>query len=93
MLRRNKSKCIDCKKVVFTNLNVAKHVCNHLIGEHHTLAHRMLIGILIMAVGELIGNLGHSHAIAHIAMSGSGSLIHAIGAIPFVEKASKIVSQ
>lgn len=62
-------------------------LCLWLIGEEHHIAHRMVAGFCIMAVG--VGVAKSAHAAPHIIVQGGldlmGYFIHGLGAVPFIE--------
>ncbi len=60
------------------HLNVARPICDHLLGEQHTHHHRMMIGTFVMTVGVTIAKVaGHNEII--------GYAVHGLGLTPFVE--------
>ena len=66
-------------------LNLTHHICEHFLGESHTVKHRMGVGMIIMFIGVYVA---HSHTdimLVSIAYNIFGYTIHAIGAIPYVE--------
>lgn len=72
----------------FKNIpNPSKYVCNHLIGKEHTLASRVIIGIIIMFFGVIITKitLESSSLIVHILGDTLGFFLHGLGAIPLIE--------
>jgi len=85
--------CFRCnpKKLVFTDINLAKHICNHLLGDEHTSGHRMCVGALIMFAGVMLSKVGENLYALHIAMDMSGYFIHAVGSIPFIEKITNLI--
>ena len=77
--------------VVVYRMNVARPICNHLVGKEHTFAHRLITGVLIMAVGIFIAQYyGHHHneLIAAIG-DGVGYALHGLGLTPIVEAVVK----
>lgn len=75
---------------------VPRVVCTHLIGKEHTMRHRMWTGFVIMLFGVIVAKSGMFLAffILHVLADLVGFLIHAIGAIPFVEwLLSKVAEQ
>lgn len=77
-----------CARFILHDINIARHIANHLIGEHHTDRHRMIIGGFIMLIGVLFAKSGEHYYLLHIATEMGGYFVHAIGAIPFIEKLS-----
>lgn len=68
-------------------LNLPKVLCQHAIGHHHTVGHRMVAGTTIMGIGVGTAKaavLFHSLPL-HMSLDLVGYLIHGIGAVPFVE--------
>lgn len=67
-------------------LDLPRALCNHLIGEHHTLGHRMFVGVIVMVCGV---GVAHTATVlpeaAGFVADLTGYLIHGIGATPFVE--------
>lgn len=74
------------KPVIPLVLDMPKALCNHLIGEHHTLAHRMIVGTCIMVIGVAVAHTANAlpEGAGFIADL-TGYLIHGIGSTPFVE--------
>lgn len=67
-------------------LNLPKALCDHLIGEHHTMVHRLVTGTLIMVVGVGVAQTAHELPTGADFMADLiGYLIHGIGATPYVE--------
>lgn len=67
-------------------LDLPKALCNHLIGEHHTLGHRMFVGSILMVVGVAVA---HTATVlptgAGFVADLTGYLIHGIGSTPVIE--------
>ena len=69
------------------HIDLARMICNHLVGDSHTKVHRFSAGVIIMAVGVTVTKVvlmvesGFIHAFGDLI----GYAIHGIGAIPFVE--------
>jgi hypothetical protein len=63
-------------------------ICIHLIGEHHTHGHRMIVGTVFIFIGVIIAKgsamIGHSLPL-HIAGDALGYAIHGMGFVPFGE--------
>lgn len=83
------NKVNNFSKVIFTNLNVSKVICHHLIDEKHSHTHRMVVGIIIMIGGVGISKISTTITVVHFIFDGLGYAIHGIGLIPFVEALSK----
>lgn len=68
-------------------VDITRKICQHAIGEHHTQAHRMTVGTVIMVVGVCIAKYcGEMHfVVLHIGGDIVGYLIHAFGATPYLE--------
>lgn len=69
------------------HIDLSRALARHVVGTHHTLGHRMLCGIVIMVFGVGTAKasvLVHSMPL-HMGLDLVGYLIHAIGAIPFIE--------
>ena len=81
---------MDTKNIVFVvvyHMNVARPICTHLVGHHHTFAHRLLTGVVLMAVGVFIAKyFGHhpNEVVAAIG-DGVGYGLHGLGLTPIVE--------
>lgn len=85
-------KCMSgCKKFVFQDINFVKWLCTHILGEKHTLRHRMIVGALIMITGVFVSKLGVAHPALHYFTDMTGYFIHGIGGIPYIEQLSKFV--
>jgi hypothetical protein len=76
-------------KAIFSNLNVSKTICNHLIDEKHSHSHRMIVGVLIMVIGVSVSKIPVTITMIHFFLDGIGYAIHGIGLIPFIETLSK----
>jgi len=76
-------------RVILTNLNISKVVCDHLLDEKHTSVHRMIAGSFIMSVGVGISKIHVTMVVIHFLLDGVGYAIHGIGLIPYVESLSK----
>ena len=80
------------KKVVHflhANCNLSKSICTHLMGKEHTILHRICVGAVFMALGTIIGNIHLGVPHGDLITSGTGGLVHAIGATPVIEALSK----
>lgn len=75
-------------KNFLSKVNISKYVTNHLVGEHHTLTHRRITGVIIMITGVGIYKLACITDITLIHFGGEvlGYAIHGMGLIPFAEK-------
>lgn len=73
-------------------LNFSRKLCNHFIGEEHSIKYRCIVGTVIIFIG--VGTAKAAEMIhffpVHVGLDGLGYLIHGIGSIPFVEWISKI---
>lgn len=83
------TKVNNFSKALFTNLNVSKTICNHLIEEKHSHCHRMVVGAIIMVIGVSISKIAVSITVLHFFLDGVGYAIHGIGLIPFIDTLSK----
>lgn len=70
-------------------LNVAKTICNHLVGKEHTKNHRIFTGIILMIFGVGLTVIAKSFAssIIHFIGDAIGYLLHGLGGYPIVEAA------
>lgn len=70
-------------------INICCGLSAHLFGKEHTVKHRMLTGVLVMAVGVTISKLAvlfELHYVTlHFMFDGVGYMVHGIGALPFGE--------
>ncbi len=75
-------------KEFLSKLNVSKHIADHLVGQHHTITHRRLVGIVVMISGVGLYKLACTTDITLIHFGGEviGYAIHGMGLIPFAEK-------
>ena len=74
--------------------NVMRPVCALLLGKHHKPSHRMIAGVITMAVGIAIYKAGEhfdSHAVAFIT-DAVGFFIHGMGLTPFLEHIAEEVA-
>lgn len=77
---------MDFRKVL-NFLNVPKRIVEFLLGEDHSVAHRMTAGFAVMAVGVLVAKAGadvHVYFVHYLA-DGFGYAVHGLGAAPFIE--------
>jgi len=86
--KRSKKPRRDKIEDIIYYLNVPYHICCHLMGENHTVGHRVGAGLVVMAIGVVIA---HSTAgcIVIIQLAGDifGYFLHGIGTIPLAEAA------
>lgn len=73
-------------KKALNKVDVSRKISNHLVGENHSLGHRMIIGAVIIFGGVAIAAVGHGEQwlFAYL-IDGTGYLIHAMGAVPYIE--------
>lgn len=83
----------SCKKNIH-KINVVRRLCDHFIGENHTLKHRVGVGTTIMVIGVTIVKVGAMapFGFIHVTTDVIGYLIHAIGGTPYIEYLIKTVS-
>lgn len=76
------------EKIMYA-VNIPYHICCHLLGETHSMNHRMGAGLLVMAMGVGIAKFtaGFHVIVVHFCGDMLGYFIHAIGTIPFAEAA------
>lgn len=67
-------------------INLPREICHWCLGHDHHISHRMIVGLMVMAVGVIIAKAGHHYPgfIAH-ASDLIGFFIHALGAVPYLE--------
>lgn len=68
-------------------IDITRKICQHAIGEKHTIGHRMTVGTIIMIVGVGIAKYCASvhFVVIHVTGDIVGYLIHAFGATPYLE--------
>jgi len=66
-------------------LNFPTWICFHFLGEKHTHAHRIIIGVFVMGFGVGIAKIHTEYIIIHFVYDMCGYLIHGIGAVPIIE--------
>lgn len=76
-LKIPKSK-LDC-------VNIPKRMADHAFGHHHSHRHRMVFGVVFMAIGVLIAKLLHFNLLTHILADIVGYGVHGMGAVPFID--------
>lgn len=77
-------------QLLISKLCLPRVICNHLFGEKHTLAHRLLVGAIIMLIGILITkHFEHSSEMTSIIADLSGNSLHAIGITPIIDELAK----
>lgn len=72
-------------KSILEKANIPKIICIHLIGEEHSVHHRMGAGVITMAIGVVIAKTTSGMYVVQFIGELLGYLIHGIGSIPFVE--------
>lgn len=72
---------------IVRRVNIARPVCNHMLGSEHTHGHRMLVGTVVMGIGVSIAKVAGHHELAAIAFLGDaiGYAVHGLGLTPFAE--------
>lgn len=69
-------------------VNLPRYICRHMVGEQHSCAHRMGVGVVVMTAGVGIAMFG-GHvipgAVGHFMCDAIGYLVHGLGAVPFIE--------
>lgn len=67
--------------------NVPKRLTEFLLGEDHSVAHRMTAGVVVMAAGVLVAKAGADVHVffVHYLADGVGYAVHGLGAAPFIE--------
>lgn len=68
-------------------LNVARPVCDALVGHKHKPVHRMAVGAVVMSIGVYVAKTSHGvhYELLSMAIDGVGYAIHALGTTPFIE--------
>jgi hypothetical protein len=81
------SKAVAVTQMVLHNANIPRVLCDHMLGEHHTTRHRMLVGTVVMLCGVLIAKTtGHIHSeVVEVMGDLTGYLVHGVGAVPYVD--------
>jgi hypothetical protein len=71
----------------WVRINVARPICNALLGEEHSPRQRMLTGVGVMALGVLIAKcFGHSPMMLISSIGDCvGYGLHGLGLTPFIE--------
>lgn len=69
--------------------NLSKHVSNHLCGKDHSIAHRRIVGAVVIIFGVIVSKAGGDLLVLHIAFDAFGYALHGIGLIPFIEAIEK----
>lgn len=74
------------KPIIPPLIDLPKALCNHLIGENHSLAHRLICGACLMVVGVAVAHTASAlpEGAGFIADL-TGYLIHGIGSTPVIE--------
>lgn len=77
-------------KELLEKVNLPKIICIHLIGENHSMHHRMGAGVIIMTIGVMISKTASGISFYLVSFLGDmiGYLIHGIGTLPFAEALS-----
>ena len=75
---------MNVKKVVHT-LNVPRIVCNHIYGKEHTLQHRLIAGVLLVAFGAALTKFHVDLQAVTVAIETLAALAQGAGTTPLVE--------
>lgn len=70
-------------------MNIPKHVSNHLCGQNHSIAHRRIVGVVVIVFGVIIAKAGGELFVLHVVFDAFGYALHGIGLIPFIEAIEK----
>lgn len=65
-------------------INIAKHVCKHVLGEKHTKGHRVTAGTIIIILGTVITHLPIDMYAAYLICASLGHILQGIGALPIL---------
>lgn len=71
-------------KRALLKVNLARTISDHLLGEEHSMKHRMYVGASLMTCGVLIAQC-FTGTYFHFLFEGVGYLVHGTGVIPFVD--------
>jgi len=70
-------------------IDLPRHLCQHAVGKHHTLGHRLIAGSIIMVAGVSTAKAGVLVPMAphlfHFSLDVVGYALHGLGCIPFIE--------
>lgn len=85
-------KCRDLLHIV-QHIDLIRPLCNHVLGEKHTIVHRKVAGFFTMVGGVVlsIGVSEYAHSfeiIGHLV----GYALHGIGLMPFIEHEAEKIS-
>jgi hypothetical protein len=86
-MTKGKDILVHSFRVVVVRANIARPICDSLIGEGHTTKHRIVTGSVVMVIGVSIAHLGPyapCHYLTFI-LDTVGYGIHALGTTPFIE--------
>jgi len=73
-------------KRILVLLRGTELVANHVIGKNHSLAHRKIVGSVIMSAGVFLAHTGAAqHILVAIPLDVIGYSLHAIGCVPFIK--------
>lgn len=79
------------RKIILGHLNVLnlpREICEVLLGKDHKTSHRMMVGLGVMGAGVGIAHCtaGVTPVVFSYLGDMFGYLIHALGAVPFLER-------
>jgi len=77
----------ELKAIQESVFNVPYHICDHFLGESHSFGHRIFVGSIFVFLGTCIAQIHVGIWICDILYEGGGFVVHAVGAVPFVEYA------
>jgi hypothetical protein len=72
-------------RAVIRRLNLPYQICAHALGRSHSHAHRITVGVIIMAIGVWIAKQFHYDPMLHYICDLSGYGLHGIGLTPIIE--------
>ena len=70
--------------------NLTRIICDQVIGEKHSINHRLVCGCGFVLIGVLIAGAGSGYF--HVFCEGFGYIVHGIGTVPMVEKLGMLIN-
>lgn len=89
LLRKQKFKLSVLRTVrKMQHTNPIRSICDHLLGEHHTLSHRLAVGFVVIMLGvTTVQGAHHVSSIWVLAymIDAGGYALHGVGLMPYLE--------
>lgn len=72
-------------EIFLSKINLCKVLACHLYGDKHTYFHRIIIGLIVAALGVLLTKIQTGNAIFQSGLDFTGYAFHGAGVLPCIE--------